>query len=103
MTGFHAVTAVIITGAFVFGMVLALVGSLKLALSKRLGIGEGRVGGLLSALHLAFIPMMPLAGMLIDRIDVRIVLIIGSVLTALGFYLLTVRPSYSGALIALLL
>jgi len=102
MTGFHAVTAVIITGAFVFGMVLALVGSLKLALAKRLGIGEGRVGGLLSALHLAFIPMMPLAGMLIDRIDIRIVLILGCALTAAGFYTLTLRSTYNAALVSLL-
>jgi fucose permease len=102
MTGLNAVTTVTITGAFVFGMVLALVGSLKPALAKRLGIGEGRVGGLLSALHLAFIPMMPLAGWLIDRIDIRIILIVGSVLTAFGFYLLTARTTYQAALLALL-
>lgn len=101
MGSFHAVTAVTITGAFVFGMVLALVGSLKLTLAKRLDIGEGRVGGLLSALHLAFIPMMPLAGMLIDRVDVRIVLIVGCVLTAVGFYTLTVRATYRAALVSL--
>jgi fucose permease len=103
MTGFNAVTTVIITGAFVFGMVLALVGSLKLALAKRLGIGEGRVGGLLSALHLAFIPMMLLAGILVDSIGIRIMLIVGCGLTALGFYLLTVRATYTAALCALLL
>jgi fucose permease len=103
MNGLDTVKAVTITGAFVFGMVLALVGSLKLALAKRLDIGEARVGGLLSALHLAFIPMMPLAGLLIDRIDVRIVLIAGCVLTAVGFYMLTVRATYNAALAALLL
>jgi fucose permease len=101
MTGLNAVTTVIITSAFVFGMVLALVGSLKLALSKRLGIGEGRVGGLLSALHLAFIPMMLLAGILVDRMGIRIMLIVGCGLIALGFYLLAVRASYMAALGAL--
>jgi fucose permease len=103
MHGFDAITAVTITGAFVFGMVLALVGSLKLALAKRLNIGEGRVGGLLSALHLAFVPMMPLAGLLIDRTDLRIVLLVGCVLTAIGLYSLTVRSTYSAALTSLLL
>jgi fucose permease len=102
MNGFSAVAAVTITGAFVFGMVLALVGSLKLALAKRLSIGEARVGGLLAALHLAFIPMMPLAGALIDHIDVRIVLIAGCILTALGLYLLTVGVTYRAALGSLL-
>jgi fucose permease len=103
MNGFNTVAAVTITGAFVFGMVLALVGSLKLALAKRLNIGETRVGGLLSALHLAFIPMMPLAGVLIDRIDVRIVLIAGCILTALGLYTLTVGATYRAAVASLLL
>src|SRR5437588_8871071 len=103
MSGLHAVTVVTISGAFVFGMVLALVGSLKLTLAKRLNIGEDRVGGLLSALHLAFIPMMPLAGLLIDRVDVRVVLIAGCVLTALGFYTLAVQATYRAALISLLL
>jgi fucose permease len=103
MSGIHAVTVVTITGAFVFGMVLALVGSLKLSLAKRLGIGEARVGGLLSALHLAFIPMMLLSGLLIDRFDVRLVLVLGCVLTAGAFYALTVRETYSAALLAMLL
>src|SRR5215471_2172874 len=103
MNGVSAVAAVTITSAFVFGMVLALVGSLKLALAKRLSIGEGRVGGLLSALHLAFVPTMPLAGLLIDRTDWRFVLVAGCALTAFGLYLLTVRASYKSALGSLLL
>jgi fucose permease len=103
MNGFNAVAAVTITGAFVFGMVLALVGSLKLALAKRLNLSEARVGGLLSALHLAFIPMMPLAGLLIDRMDVRLVLIAGCILSALGLYTLTAWATYRAALASLLL
>ncbi|HMF13376.1 MAG TPA: MFS transporter [Gemmataceae bacterium] len=103
MSSFDTIKAITVTGAFVFGVVLALVGSLKLALAKRLGIGEGRVGGLLSALHLAFIPTMPLAGMLIDRLDIRIALIAGCVLTALGLYTLTVRATYRAALISMVL
>src|SRR5262249_15200338 len=103
MGGFHAITLVTITGAFVFGMVLALVGSLKLALAKRLGIGETRVGGLLSALHLAFIPMMLLSVLLIDRFDLRVVLVLGCLLTAAAFYWLTVQNTYRAALAAMLL
>src|SRR5262249_6334448 len=103
MSSFDTIKAITVTGAFVFGVVLALVGSLKLALAKRLGIGEGRVGGLLSALHLAFIPTMPLAGMLIDRLDLRIALLAGCVLTALGLYTLTVRATYRAALISMVL
>lgn len=103
MNGLDTIRAITISSAFVFGMVLALVGSLKLALAKRLSIGEGRVGGLLSALHLAFIPTMPLAGLLIDQSDVRVVLIAGCVLTAFGLYLLTVCATYQAALASILL
>jgi fucose permease len=103
MAGMQAVTAVTISGALVFGMMLALLGSLKLALAKRLDLGEGRVGSLLSALNLALIPMMLLSGVLIDRWAVRGVLIAGSVVLALAVFSLSVRLSYPRAFAALLL
>ena len=56
-------TAVTVSAAFVFGMVLALLGSLKLSLSKRLNLGEGRIGVLLSAFNFALMPMMLLTGL----------------------------------------
>src|SRR5690242_17695489 len=42
-------TALTIAGAFAFGMILTLLGAIKLALAKRLGLSEVAVGGLLSA------------------------------------------------------
>jgi fucose permease len=98
-----AVTAVTISGAFVFGMVLALLGSLKLALAKRLDLGEARIGGLLSALNLALIPMMLLNGVLIDLWGVRGVMALGSVVTALAIYSLALQPTYARAFTAILL
>jgi len=100
MVGLQAVT---ITSAFVFGMVLALLGSIKLALAKRLGIDEARVGGLLAAISLALIPMMLLSGVLIDHWGPRVMLIVGSCLTGVGVVGLTVKPSYAWTLAALLL
>jgi fucose permease len=103
MSGFQGITAIAITGAFVFGMVLALVGSLKLALAKRLELSEARIGGLLSALHLAFVPAMLASGFLSDRVDVRIVLVVGCVLTALAFHALTMRKTYQAAFLSMLM
>ncbi len=103
MSGFPVLAAATVTGAFVFGMVLALLGSVKLALAKRLEIGEARVGGLLSALHFALIPMMPLSGILLDRFGVRAVLVAGCVVAALGLYGLTVRQGYAWAAAAIVL
>lgn len=98
-----AVTAVTISGAFVFGMVLALLGSLKFALAKRLDLGEARVGGLLSALNLALIPMMLLTGVLIDVWGVRGVMVLGSVVTAVALFTLSLQPTYGRAFAAVLL
>ncbi len=97
------VTAVTISGAFVFGMVLALLGSLKLALAKRLALGETRIGGLLSALNLALIPMMLLSGVLIDLWGVRGVMALGSIVTAVAIYSLALQPTYARAFAAILL
>src|SRR5436305_9544992 len=92
-----------IGAAFVFGMILALLGSLKLALAKRLNLGEGRVGLLLAALNGAVIPLMLLAGVLIDLLGVKWVLILGSVVTALAVGTMGVRPTYGRAFGSLLL
>ena len=58
MSGLETLAPVTIASAFAVGMVLALLGSIKLPLAKRLQLNEARVGGLLSALSLALIPMM---------------------------------------------
>jgi len=103
MSGLQAVTAVTISGAFVIGIVLALLGSIKLSLARQLQVGEGRIGGLLSALNLALIPMMLLTGLLIDRLGVRVVLILGALITAFAIFCLSLGPTYRRAFFALLL
>jgi fucose permease len=103
MGGFTLLTAVTIAGAFAFGMVLSLLGSIKLNLAKRFQIDEAGVGGLLSALNLALIPMMPLSGFLIDRWDARHVLLLGSLVTAVALFSLTLSQSYRWALVSILL
>jgi fucose permease len=103
MLGLQPITMVTIGAAFVFGMVLALLGSLKLALAKRLDLNEGRVSTLFAALNLALMPMMILSGVVVDLGGVTPVLIFGSLLTALALFTLAVRPGYGQALFALLL
>jgi fucose permease len=103
MAGFQAVAAVTISGAIVFGMMLALLGSLKLALAKRLNLGEGRIGALLSAFNLALIPMMLLVGLVIDRWGVRVTMILGSLILSGAMLYLTLTPTYSRVFSALLL
>lgn len=102
MPGFGIMTVVCITGAFAFGMVLALLGSIKLPLAKLLDMDETRVGGLLSALNLALIPMMLLSGLLIDAWGVGRVMILGSLLTAAAIAGLAVVRTYALALLSIL-
>src|SRR4051794_24100257 len=102
MSGLSSVATVTCTAAFVFGMLLALLGALKLKLAERLQIGEGRVGGLLAALNLALIPMMLVSGLLIDAFKVRPVLIAGSLLTAIAVFSLALRRTYLSVLASVL-
>ncbi|MCI0459460.1 MAG: MFS transporter [Gemmataceae bacterium] len=103
MNGFESVAPVTIASAFAVGMVLALLGSIKLALVKRLALNEVRVGGLLSALSLALIPMMLISGILVDHLGVRGVLLVGSLVTALALFGLAMSQTYTNALGAILL
>jgi fucose permease len=104
MFGLQAATVVTASAALVFGMVLALLGSLKLALAKRLSLGEGRIGFLLSALNLALMPMMIVTGLLIDGVvGPRWVILGGSLLTAAAIVVLGLRPNYGVAVAAILL
>ncbi len=98
MGGLSSLAAVTCTAAFVFGMLLALLGALKLKLAERLQIGEGRVGGLLAALNLALIPMMLVSGLLIDALGVRLVMIVGSLLASVAVFSLSLRRSYVATL-----
>jgi MFS family permease len=103
MSGLQAVTAVTISGALVLGMVLALLGSVKLSLARELQAGEGRIGTLLSALSVLLIPMMLLAGLLLDWLGVRAVLLLGSLITSLALSMMSLAPTYQRAFVAILL
>jgi FHS family glucose/mannose:H+ symporter-like MFS transporter len=98
-----ALLPVTIASAFAFGMVLALLGSIKLPLAKRLEIDEPRVGGLLSALNLALIPFMLISGILIDQMGIKWMLLGASLLVGLAMFALAVSRTYAGALYSILL
>src|SRR5258706_7081465 len=92
-----SVAVVTISAAFVFGMVLALLGSLKLSLAKSLDLGEGRIGVLLAAFNFALMPMMLLTGLVIDPYGVYWALIGASCITAIAVVSLSLRPTYGPA------
>jgi fucose permease len=103
MTSMQAVTALTISGAVVSGMALALFGTLKLALARRLPPGDNQLRALLLVLYLALVPATLLAGVLIDRWGVRPVMIAGSVALALALLSLNASETAKQALAAVFL
>ncbi|MBI1916236.1 MAG: MFS transporter [Planctomycetes bacterium] len=102
MGGSQAVLAVTVAGAFVFGMVIVLLSCLKPQLAGRLNVPEERVAGLWAGMNLLLVPMAFLGGLLADLWDVRVVLLAGCVLIALGLLALRWATTYRGALVAFL-
>ncbi len=102
MHGIPLITAVTISAALGFGLVLSLLAGLKRPLSGRLDLPEDRVGGLLSALNLALLPLLALSGFLTDLWGPHLTLILGSVAATVGFGLLSLPSSPRPILAALL-
>ena len=103
MTHLSSVSAVTCSAALIAGMVVALLGSLKLSLAQRLQISAARAEGLLAALNLALIPMILLSGLLLDWLSPRQILIGGALLLTCGLSSLTLHRTYLAALVSLLL
>jgi fucose permease len=103
MIAFHSITAVTISGAFVVGMLFVLLGSLRPVLAKRLNLSEARVDWLLSAFHLALIPMMLVSGLLSDHVGAKSVILVGSLATVVAVAALAISETGLKALGAVLL
>jgi len=99
----QAITWLTISSAFVLGMVLALLGSIKLELGRRLNMSETRTGTLLSVLHLTLIPLMLIGGVLLDRLGPSTMIAIGSLFVCLALYTFTAGTRYGTMLAAVVL
>jgi fucose permease len=92
-----------IVGLLVTGMGLALLGSVKMPLARKLQIDEIRVGGLISLFGFTMIPVILAAGFLADTIGRQAVLISGGVLMAVSLVVLARSRTYPAALFAVLM
>lgn len=84
------------------GMGVALLGSIKVPLAKRLQIDEARVGGLVSIFGFTIIPVICLAGFLTD-LDRQIVLVSGGILMAVSLNVLARAQNYVSAFVGVIL
>jgi FSR family fosmidomycin resistance protein-like MFS transporter len=94
---------VMVMALLITGMVVALLGTIKIPLARRLAIDEARVGGLVSIFGFVMIPVILTAGFLTDLVGRQAVLSGGSVLLGLSIVLLASARTYAHALIAVLL
>ncbi len=85
------------------GMGVALLGTVKVPLARRLRIDEARVGGLVSLFGFAMIPVIFTAGFLVDQVGRQTVLMTGSGLFAVSLIWLGVGRTYVAALIGVVL
>jgi fucose permease len=104
MAIFEDVQAVTIVSAFVVGMLLTLLGSIKFWLGRRLELSDTGVGWLLSALYLALVPMTLASGVFIDyHQSPKLDLFVGSLVAAMALFVLAVARNRAQALAAILL
>jgi fucose permease len=92
-----------IAGLLATGMGVALLGSVKVPLARRLQMDEARVGGLVSMFGFAMIPVMLAMGFLTDLFDKQAVVIAGSLLMVASLVVLSRSARYWHALLAVLL
>jgi MFS family permease len=103
MSGMQMMTAATIGGALVFGMTLALFGSLKLALAQRLQQDDVHIRRMLAALNVALMLLVLMCGLFVDLYGARWVLLGGSLALTGGLVCLIARPTYPHAVGAVLL
>src|SRR5262245_23809285 len=96
------VTVVTVLAALCCGLLLGLLGNLKLALSRRPEQVGQRVRWWLGALNLLLLPLLLGCGLLTDAWGPRPVLIAGSVALTLAFLALTAGPDFRRGLLATL-
>src|SRR5262249_37129777 len=92
-----------VAALLVSGMGVALLGSVKLPLARKLQIDEARVGGLVSLFGFVMIPVIFTAGFLTDQMGRQAVLVSGSFLLAVSLLLLALARTYALALVAVVL
>jgi len=95
----HAVTWVALLSVFGFGIVMALIGAIKLKLAEKLKLDDAQVGKLISALLFTSLVMVLVSGPFLDAFGHRLTILIGFVITCIGIVLIGRATSYGGAIL----
>ena len=93
------VSSVALMAAFVVGIITAIIGALKLDITKKLDIDNVKVGGLISAIMFTQTIMVLIVGPLVDVYGAKLFAIIGYVVSFVGAFLFINAKSYKIAFI----
>ena len=95
----HAVTWVALLSVFGFGVVMALLGAIKLKIAEKLKLDDAQVGKLISALLFTSLIMVLVSGPFLDAFGHRLTIILGFLITCVGITVIGYANSYSTAII----
>jgi fucose permease len=96
-------TVMTVASLLVTGMGVAILGSVKVPLARRLAIDEGRVGGLVSVFGFVMSPVIFISGFLTDLVGKQLVLMGGSLLMAASLALLARSRGYWAGFVAVII
>jgi fucose permease len=88
-----------VLGAFGYGVIVALLGSIKLKLAEERNVDDAQVGKLISVLSFTSLIMVVVVGILLDSIGHKPVIVYGFLVSALAILIIAQAKSY-GLLIA---
>jgi hypothetical protein len=103
MSALLPVTVWTIAASCLTGLLLALLGSMKLAIARRPGHVTAPLSLLLILFNVALLPLLVLGGVLIDVWGLQPMMIVGPVLLSLSLLALSFRPDFRYSLVAVLL
>ncbi len=95
----HAVTWVALLSVFGFGIVMALIGAIKLKLAQKLSLNDAQVGKLISALLFTSLVMVLVSGPFLDKFGHRLTILVGFVITCIGILIIGNAKSYGTAIL----
>src|SRR5213593_2807135 len=95
----HAVTWVALLSVFGFGVIMALLGAIKLKIAEKLKLDDAQVGKLISALLFTSLLMVLVSGPFLDTFGHRLTIILGFLITCVGITIVGNANSYSTAVI----
>ena len=90
-------------GLFLGGLCAAVLGSVKLPLARRLQMDDGRIGVLVAAFSITFLPVVLASGWLIDRVGSEFVFMGSLVGIAVGLVALAAAANFAWAIVAAVL